>query len=185
MRLIADFKFYGNWYDRVRKAAFAKYGSDTDIFMRVLAATSPRLHVTKNYRLTKRIMFDFLNERPITLSGLMPCHIPNVHRALSGKELSGQKVRAFYENLAGNSSVVTIDVWMLRFFRFTKVNPSTSDYTRLSDRIRRLAKRYNLTPAALQAIIWTAERAKNGKRPASFSAAMDAEKQTVFIWAEN
>jgi len=183
MRIITNFRFYENWYDRVRKAAFAKYGSNTDTFFRVLAATSPRFHVTKNYRLTKRIMADFLAERPITLSGLMPCHIPNVHRALSGKELSGQKVRAFYENLAGNSSVVTIDVWMLRFFKFTKVNPSTSDYTRLSDRIRRLANRYGLTPAALQAIIWTAERAKNGKRPASFSAAMDADRQETFAWA--
>jgi len=183
MQIVNDFRFYGTWYDRVRKAAFAKYGSDTDTFFRVLAATSPRCHVTKNYRFTKRIMADFLAARPITLSGLMPCHISNIYRALSGKELSGRKVRAFYENLAGNSSVVTIDVWMLRFFKFTKTNPTAHDYQVLSDRIRRLAKRYGLAPAALQAIIWTAQRAKDGKRPASFSAAMDADRQETFAWA--
>lgn len=37
--------------------------------------------------------------------------------------------------------------------------------------------------AALQAIIWTAERVKNGKRSASFSAAMNADRQGMFTWA--
>jgi hypothetical protein len=44
------------------------------------------------------------------------------------------------------------------------------------------ARQAGMTPADYQAAIWQEERIKHGKKPISFMAAVDDERQMEFTW---
>ena len=179
---IKRFESHGLWYadivDYIRKTY-----DDPALFANLLAATSPRKTVKANWILANRIYREFKTGKPYGRQGLMPCHIGNIDRALSGIPLSGNKVRAFSENLCGNFESVTIDVWILRYFGMDE-NKAISDkvYAKIADKIRRIAKKTGHTPAAIQAILWTISRFNYGLGGSSFTA---ETKQGLFEFAKD
>jgi hypothetical protein len=96
--------------------------------------------------------------------------VGNVESAISGITLSGNKVRAFAQNLKGDFTAVTVDVWILRYFGVDE-KKAISDklYAKIADRIRRIAKRIGESPAACQAILWTISRFNSGFGGSSFT----------------
>lgn len=72
------------------------------------------------------------------------------------RNIIGPKVSAFFRNLIGDMDAVTIDAWML--------NAAGVDYANVGNRqaiefaVRRIAEEADLTPAQVQAIIWTVVR---------------------------
>lgn len=178
--LVDRFRHSGQWYKDIVEYIRKTY-DDPDLFAGLLAATSPRKTVKENWKLANRIYREFKAGKPYSRQGLMPCHIGNIERALSGLELSGNKVRAFCANLRGDFNAVTVDVWVLRWFGHSKDSPSDRDYIRISDKIRRISKRIDETPAATQAIIWTIARFCWGEKPSSFTA---ETKQGLFEFAK-
>jgi len=167
---IKRFEAHGLWYADIHEYIGKTY-ADPILFANLLAATSPRKTVKANWILANRIYREFKTGKPYSRIGLMPCHIGNIEKSLSGIPLSGNKVRAFSENLCGNFESVTIDVWILRYFGMDE-NKAISDkvYAKISDKIRRIAKRAGLNPAQCQAILWTISRFNNGFSGSSFTA---------------
>ncbi len=108
---------YRHWYRDCSNALYKKYGQNTNLFIDLLAATSPRKNIKANFKLANRIFHRHMNNLSIEYSQLLPAARKNVGRAILRQELSGNKVRAFAQNLKGNLNVVTIDVWMLRYYR--------------------------------------------------------------------
>jgi hypothetical protein len=165
---IKRFSDHGRWYadivDYIRKTY-----ADPILFANLLAATSPRKTVKANWILANRIYREHKAGKPYSRQGLMPCHTGNIDRAISGQPLSGNKVRSFAENLCGNFESVTIDVWILRYFGYDE-NKAISDksYAKISDKIRRIAKKTGYSPAAIQAILWTISRFNYGLGGSSF-----------------
>ncbi len=69
--------------------------------------------------------------------------------------LQGQKTNAFAWNLAGDYDAVTIDVWMMRAAgEDDQDSPRTVQYREMAAAVRRLARRYGMPPAEMQALIW-------------------------------
>jgi hypothetical protein len=164
-----------HWYEDANQLIVREYGDDADFFCKLLAATSPRKQVKANWKLAARI-YRTWKRRDVepdkfgdVLGGLMPAHANNVIRTLQGKPLSGLKVNAFYRNLMGDLSVVTIDMWIIKAYGLKK-SLTELQYKRLTDKITAEAESCGLLPAQYQALVWTAARRESGKNYSSFVA---------------
>lgn len=180
-KLIARFAFAGEWYDDIIQYIRQSY-DDPVLFVALLAATSPRKTVRENWKLANRIYREHKAGKPYTRKGLLPAHTGNIDRALAGQELSGPKVRAFQENLSGNPDRVTVDVWIMRYYGMDNESPSAKEYQTIERDIVRQAKRFNTSPAAMQAILWTIARHNAGLSPSSFTG---ETKQKSFSFMED
>jgi hypothetical protein len=167
-----------NWYQECGDSIRAEFGADSELFIDLLAATSPRKQVSANWRLAMRVYHVYKNTGCLgagglhtdnLLKGVMKSHRPNVIRALKREPLSGNKVRAFAANLKGNLEEVTIDVWVCRYFGWDDKKPmSLKTYMERAEHIRRLAKLGGRRPAEYQAEIWYEAIHAAGKKPQSY-----------------
>jgi len=172
-KAIDNFGNAKNWYTDNWKYLQNTYDNPY-LMARLLSAISPQMSVKKSCIIAMRIYDQHTNNAFIDYSGLMPCHMANVERALKGQELSGQKVRAFYQNLIGNLEEVTIDTWMIRFFKVEWKWVTPNRYTDLANRIKKYAVKAGLKPAELQAICWTYARHKAGFKQVKINEAIES-----------
>ncbi len=162
------------WYSDATKLIQQLYGKHWQLFVDVLAATSPRQAVKRNWRQTVAIIAAYIDRanRPNRfadlLCGVMSSQLDNVIRALQGIPLSGPKVSRFAENLKGNLDTVTIDTWICRAYGIDSNKLSSSLYRRLERKIQTDAKKAGTTPADYQAVLWYAVRRQAFKRTKSF-----------------
>lgn len=162
------------WYPDATQLIQDLYGDHWKLFVDILASTSPRMHVKKNWRFAAAIMAGYLNRhnRPNAfgnlLQSLMPTHLVNVLRSLRGEPIQGPKVSRFAANLKGDLDVVAIDVWICKAYGINQKALTEKLYKRLETKIRRDAKKCNATPAGYQAVLWYAVRRQAGLRDRSF-----------------
>lgn len=162
------------WYADATRLIKDLYGDNWQLFVDFLAATSPRMAVKKNWRISAALMQAYMNReaKPKAfgdlLQSLMPAHLMNVIRALQGRPIHGPKVSRFAANLKGDLDVVTIDVWICKAYGIPHKALTPTLYGRLEKKIRLDAKACNATPAGLQAVIWYAVRRAHGLRDRSF-----------------
>jgi len=174
-----------NWYKDCSDSIRAEFGTDADLFIDLLAATSPRKQISANWRLAMRIYHVWKTQynwvwkisgifpsSDNLMQGTLPAHRPNIIRALCRQPLQGNKVRAFAANLKGDYEQVTIDVWMCRYFNH-KGTLSDKQYKEYADSIRHTAKAAKYKPAEWQAIIWHKMIEQSGKKPRSYLNAKD------------
>jgi hypothetical protein len=180
-KLIARFWFAGQWYTEIIDYIQKTY-ADSTLFAGLLAATSPRKTVRENWKLANRIYREHKAGKPYSRRGLLPAHTGNVDRAIAGQELSGPKVRAFRENLSGNPARVTVDIWIMRYYGMKNESPTAKEYLAIERDIVRQARRFNTTPAGMQAIFWTIARYNAGLSPSSFTG---ETKQQTFDFMED
>ena len=172
------------WYTESKKTIDTLFGSGADLFIDLLAATSPRKQVKANWNLAKRLYFAHINGRELPTKGTMPAHRGNIARALKGETLSGNKVAAFAANLKGDLNRVTIDVWVLRYFKIDKQSLTNKQYFALEKKIQRLARRNKMNPASYQAMIWEKSIRRAGKKPVSYTGVSEIN-QKKFAFMEN
>ncbi len=162
------------WYQDATKLIQQLYGEYWRLFVDVLAATSPRQSIKRNWRQTAEIVAAYIdrenkpNKFGDVLADVMTSYLPNVLRALAGRPLSGPKVSRFAENLRGNLDVVTIDVWICKAYGVEPKQLTPALYDKLEAKIIAEAKEANATPAGYQAVIWYTVRRLAGKRVRSF-----------------
>lgn len=68
--------------------------------------------------------------------------------------LKGAKTNAFARNIAGDSSAVTIDVWMMRAAGMETDSPNLTQYAELAMAVERVAARMRVDNSTAQALIW-------------------------------
>ena len=163
-----------SWYPDATALIRQLYGDYWTLFVDILAATSPRQSVKRNWRQTAAILSAYINrdkkpEKFADIMGrLMSAHGPNVIRALQGRPIKGPKVFRFAENLKGNLDVVTIDVWICKAYGIEQSRLTANVYEKLEQKIISEAKNANVKPANYQALIWYCVRRVSGKNPRSF-----------------
>jgi len=64
------------------------------------------------------------------------------------------KTHAFARAIAGDTDAVVVDVWMCRAAGLDREAPSIVQYRNIAKAITTLAKRHNMTPRGMQALIW-------------------------------
>lgn len=183
-------KFYKhkNWYRCTRSLLMRKYKKDYKLFSGLLASTSPRFQVKRNYNTSLLIYNDYIKNKNIFLKyiignkkeflkkyKLLPAHYNNIVRTLShdytkSKKLilSGNKVNSFYNNIIGNYNYVTIDIWIIRYFGINKRQLNLTEYKYYTRIICKLAKKLKLYPCELQAILWYKQRFIENKKDSNF-----------------
>ena len=155
-----------DWYE-ISSKDISDYASQlemsADFVADIVAILSPRIQVSRN----ARIAHQFITTDDTT--GIMGNRIQAIdyYRRTGKVSQSGQKVRNFSANLRGNFDLVTIDVWMSRAFGvgYESANsPAKSDavYARMSGRVTRLARRFEMSAASMQACIWSGIRQEYG-----------------------
>lgn len=163
-----------NWYSDATKLIQELYGDNWQLFVDLLAATSPRQSVKRNWQQSAAILAAYIDReaRPIRfgdlLGDVMYSHLNNVVRALQQRPISGPKVSRFAANLKGNLDVVTIDVWICKAYGIDHKALTTSVYNRLETRIQSDAGRQGIAAANWQAVLWFTVRRLAGKRVKSF-----------------
>lgn len=164
------------WYPDAAKLIRELYGEFADLFCDILAATSPRQTVKKNWRMSVAILDAYKNRqmRPdklldvLTSKDVLPAHLNNVIRALQRRPIKGPKVSRFAANLKGDLSAVTIDAWICKAYGIDRKELTPRLYNRLERKIQADAAERGISPANWQAVLWYAVRRLSGKNPKSF-----------------
>lgn len=128
-------------------------------FAGVVAALSPRVRWSTNLDAAMRICRAAANrKRQPIVAGLTINRDRAWRIAKTGafSHLKGPKVRAFAANLTGDEYAVTIDVWMLAAAGVKYAN--VGNRRAIERAIRAIAEEHELSPAKVQAIIWTVIR---------------------------
>lgn len=159
-------RVYKDWYARAKDEIQARYPGHWRMFVKILAATSPRVSVKKNWTCACRILDAWMKGKDWTCHVAMRTHIPNVKRALANQALSGDKVSRFARNLLGDKDCVTVDVWIARAYG---QDPGNFDYQEIEAKIRQEAKDHGIEPAEWQAVVWQVIRQAEGKSAKNFA----------------
>lgn len=166
-----------SWYTDATKLIKELYGDNWRLFVDLLASTSPRSQVKKNWRIADAILTAYIERKSkplklldvLTSKQVMPAHLNNIIRSFAGRPISGDKVRRFAENLKGDLSKVTIDVWICKAYGIHQKKDLTAKlYKRLEKKIQDDATKRGIKPANWQAILWYGARRMAGKRAKSF-----------------
>lgn len=165
------------WYTDSSELIKELYGENWRLFVDLLAATSPRSQVKKNWKTADALLTAYIGrkENPekfldiLTSKAVFPAHLNNIIRSLAGRQLHGDKVRRFAENLKGSLAEVTIDTWICKAYGIDQKKELTAKlYKRLEKKIQADAMKQGMLPANWQAIIWYAVRRMAGKQAKSF-----------------
>ena len=111
-----------DWYKLSNEHIKKLYFRDSDLFISLLASTSPRKGVKANWNLAHKIYVNVISGFNPTdnIKGIMNAHKNNIKRSLKNTPLSGLKVENFRLALMGDLNAVVIDTWILKYFKFTK-----------------------------------------------------------------
>jgi len=116
----------------------------------VISAFSPRERWTSN--VAKAISFS-LGEKVTGLSNNLKMAEASIH--LGFDALKGQKTNAFAKAIAGDENAVVVDVWMMRAAGFDGAkSPNKTEYKEISEAVTLVAEENQMTPRAMQALIW-------------------------------
>ena len=149
------------WYEDARRAIQMQYGKRQ---MRraaaVLAITSQRVHVRRNWRMAQAYMAGF----PIRA---LPRVLTNLQRWEHDHIVRGPKIGPFAKALRGDDHAVVVDIWMLRAYGLD--TPTPRNVRRVERSIRRTASQTGMLPAQVQAAVWHATITRHGKQVARYS----------------
>lgn len=156
----------GGWYRESRRTARAlarRHHVTLATAAGVIAALSPRIPWANNIRWAEAILRDV--DAPV---GGYPANALKARRIRLGERplavLGGEKVRAFYRAIMGDSDSAVIDVWMLRVAgvqppqREGKGQTVSFDYAALTEALKAAARAVGVPVADFQAIVWTHAR---------------------------
>lgn len=182
---------YKDWYQRHKPLVESHYGKDRewgggpDVFLKMLAATSPNRKVDSNVTLAMTAYEMFREavengEEPDYSGFSIPAHRKNLDRIVKGLDVKGPKVYPFQLALQGREDAgAVVDVWMARMF-YGIDKPNKGQIKHAQEIIRRIADRKGWGLHFTQAILWELIREKWGHAPADFYEAIKSRIEGQF-----
>jgi hypothetical protein len=162
------------WYEDSLQAIRAVYGDDTLLYVQCLAATSPMSEVKSNITLANKAFNMIKAGKPI--KRFVHCHRVNLERIARGEAIHGPKTSAFQANLLGDSDLITIDRWIMRWAGYSNITPTKRQREAIAARIEREALAAGMSNRNYQAQIWARERGRSD----SFANHMNYRLQLEF-----
>lgn len=155
---------YRNWYSQTYAAieqTCIRYNWSIADFIQVMAITSPRVHVSRNWKATLHYM-----HTGEAISGTMGSIRKGLDHWSKTGEIRGRKTKPFADALAGDKDALVLDVWMAYALG---VNPLavTRKYNMepARRRVEAVAKQLGCTVAQAQAAIWAGAMLRAGHKP--------------------
>lgn len=140
------------WYqlEAIKLAGRAKdIGCEFTRYIDVLAITSPKVHVSKNGKLTEAYI------RHGSVDGVMKGVRAGLAHYEQTGEIRGPKTSKFAAALKGDLSAVVLDLWMSRAFGCDQLEFSrVAVHRECTKRVNAVAKSMGIFPAEAQAAIW-------------------------------
>lgn len=129
----------------------------------VVALLSPRVRWYQNVADAERFCRAYRSERACPIAAGLPANRRKAWQWLHTRNYSlitGNKVSAFYANLTGDETRVTVDTWATRAATKCKLDAidTPKRYYVLQTAYQRLAAETGYTPAQVQAIVWVTIR---------------------------
>lgn len=154
--------WYAHAWDTIEAKAY-ELGVCPDRMAAVLAISSPRVHVSRNWALAVQWV------RTGQVTGCLDMVRRNLQQYEDTGRISGPKVGAYYRALTGDTEAVVLDIWMARLFNVDPLKLSTKQVREpLQDRVRRCARRLDWEPRQVQAALWAWSMNKHGHNVASY-----------------
>ena len=147
------------WYEDSLEAIRAVYGDDTLLYVQCLAATSPMSEVKSNITLANRAFNAIKAGRPLVK--FIRSHRVNLERIARGEAICGPKTSAFQSNLLGDTDLITIDRWIMRWAGHSHITPTKRQREAITARIEREARAAGMSNRNYQAQIWARERGRS------------------------
>jgi hypothetical protein len=151
------------------------FGSDADLFQKLLPATSQAQNVGGNVTLALKAYVQLKTgqnfdgrtrgENP----GYLPDVILNLERVRAEEEVSGKKIRAFTKANQGDTTQVVVDRHItMMMFGLGKKTPTDAQFAKASRVLTQIANEIGWTPREVQAALWAASIRRTGKNPRSY-----------------
>ena len=154
-----------DWLPRSRAAIVQAFGSDADLFSRLLAGTSPISSIEANVLIAVRVYRHLNWFGYVPRNGLLNVHYICVTKLMNDPVAAGRKVWSLWQNLIGNEDVCPIDRWIKKFYGYDPERRLPDKlYTKLENKIKHEAKALGITPAQRQVQIWCASREAGASR---------------------
>jgi len=148
---------YKKWYRTNRQLIEQQFKQDANLFIALIAATSPQMSLQGNWTLALKIYKNYKKGILPKQKNYTKYHYKNVIRALNRELLQGRKVQNFYKALCGDKNAVVLDVWMLRLLKYYPKhshNPQGGTYDKIANKFKELAIEQGFIPVELQAMLW-------------------------------
>lgn len=166
-----------HWYQLTENLFVELFGRERlHLVAKLFAATSINTSLPSNITLFRRALHELDNGLPFSN------YLPNIKQQLEfirdGKDLSGQKINAFYRAMTGDMDAVVVDVWLTRAFdietRYARKQPNGSTRVRsggvtaknfkmVTENVQRIAHTLSLEPRQVSAMIWSGIRKTIGR----------------------
>jgi len=151
-------RFYEKSATEVRKI----FGKDADLFIRLLAATSPMNSVEANLTSALKAYLSYKRTGRIEDGLFFKDTQKRLQKIIEGetdfKKIvpRGPKVQSFAQNLFGHLQYVTVDRWIAKAFGWPETFSPDATYRFMDYAITQVAREINKPPAHVQAGIWKA-----------------------------
>lgn len=157
-----------SWYQTAREFVYELHKAysgrySVEQIAAVVAVTSPSLRWSANRKATTEYLRSHALGIPCsdwTYRLRIGANMRKAEQILNGdlSALSGPKVTAFYANILGDESHVTVDLWHTEAATGEHRQPRASEREPITEATRRCALAMGWTPAACQAVLWVAVR---------------------------
>ena len=140
------------WYADAEKVAHEvarNLDTTLEVGASVVSAFSPRERWATN--IEKAVAFS-LGQKVVGLPNNLK--MAEASLILGFDALKGPKTNAFARAIAGDQNAVVVDIWMMRAAGLSVDSPNKTQYTEISQAIKRVANRFQMTPRSMQALIW-------------------------------
>ncbi len=155
-----------NWYGEARFSIHAQCLArrwDSERFINILALTSPRVSVKKNWGLAAAYMATG------SVKGMLPNVIVSLRHYEETSEIKGRKTEAFARALRGDTTALVLDVWMARALGVEERKvTSKANMARALRLVKRVAAVLGLNVRDCQAAIWAGACIRAGRTPTAF-----------------
>lgn len=156
-------KSWKTWYARHEQALMDLFGSDADLFQKLLSATSQATGVKGNVTLALKAYGQLLEGVPF--DGYLPAVKKNLERIKASEELQGAKISQYGKANEGDTGAIAVDRHIAMLF-FNVRAPSAKQIESAKNRIREIAGRLGWAPREVQAALWAFNQVRLGKDPA-------------------
>lgn len=155
-------KDWKTWYARHEQVLSELFGNDSDLFQKILSATSQATGVKGNVTLALKAYDQLLSGQPFT--GYLPAVIKNLERIRNEEALAGAKISQYGKANEGDADAIAVDRHIAMLFFNTKT-PSAKQIASAKQRIRKIADRLGWEPRQVQAALWAFNQVRLGTDP--------------------
>jgi len=167
------------WYTRHEKTIVDTFGEDSNLFQKLLSATSQATGVKGNVTLALKAYDQLLSGRPFT--GYLPAVIKNLDRIANDEKLAGAKISQYGQANEGDVDAIAVDRHIAMLFFNTKT-PNPRQIASAKERIKIIAARLEWEPRQVQAALWAFNQVRLGTDPAkveSYDKILEARADTI------